>query len=53
VLLSAAAFGTLAIIAKLGYRAGLQPAQLLSLRFLFAAAGVGVLGLGGVGFRHR
>ena len=39
-LLSAAAFGTLAIIAKLGYQAGLQPAQLLSLRFLFAGAGM-------------
>ncbi len=44
-LLSAAAFGTLAIIAKLGYRAGLQPAQLLSLRFLFAAAGMLVVAL--------
>jgi drug/metabolite transporter (DMT)-like permease len=40
VLLSAAAFGTLAIIAKLGYQAGLQPAQLLSLRFLIASGGM-------------
>jgi drug/metabolite transporter (DMT)-like permease len=40
VLLSAVAFGTLAIIAKLGYRAGLQPAQLLSLRFLIAGVGM-------------
>jgi drug/metabolite transporter (DMT)-like permease len=40
VLLSAVAFGTLAIIAKLGYRAGLQPAQLLSLRFLIAGGGM-------------
>jgi drug/metabolite transporter (DMT)-like permease len=40
VLLSAVAFGTLAIIAKLGYRAGLQPAQLLSLRFLIAGMGM-------------
>jgi drug/metabolite transporter (DMT)-like permease len=40
VLLSAVAFGTLAIIAKLGYNAGLQPAQLLSLRFLIAGAGM-------------
>ena len=39
-LLSATAFGTLAIIAKLGYRAGLQPAQLLSLRFLLAGVGM-------------
>ena len=44
-LLSAAAFGTLAIIAKLGYQAGLQPAQLLSLRFLIAAAGMLVVAL--------
>jgi drug/metabolite transporter (DMT)-like permease len=40
VLLSAVAFGTLAIIAKLGYQAGLQPAQLLSLRFLIAGVGM-------------
>jgi drug/metabolite transporter (DMT)-like permease len=40
VVLSAIAFGTLAIIAKLAYRAGLEPAQLLSLRFLIAAAGM-------------
>lgn len=39
-LLSAVAFGTLAIIAKLGYQAGLQPAQLLSLRFLIAGVGM-------------
>ena len=39
-LLSAVAFGTLAVIVKLGYRAGLQPAQLLSLRFLIAGAGM-------------
>ena len=44
-LLSAVAFGTLAIIAKLGYQAGLQPAQLLSLRFLIAAAGMLVVAL--------
>jgi drug/metabolite transporter (DMT)-like permease len=40
VVLSAIAFGTLAIIAKLAYRAGLGPAQLLSLRFLIASAGM-------------
>jgi drug/metabolite transporter (DMT)-like permease len=45
VLLSAVAFGTLAIIAKLGYRAGLQPAQLLSLRFLLAGGGMLVVAL--------
>jgi drug/metabolite transporter (DMT)-like permease len=45
VLLSAVAFGTLAIIAKLGYRAGLVPAQLLSLRFLLAAAGMLIVSL--------
>jgi len=45
VLLSAVAFGTLAIIAKLAYRAGLVPAQLLSLRFLLAAAGMLIVSL--------
>ena len=45
VLASAVAFGTLAIIAKLGYRAGLAPAQLLSLRFLLAAGGMLVVSL--------
>jgi drug/metabolite transporter (DMT)-like permease len=45
VLLSAVAFGTLAIIAKLAYRAGLQPAQLLSLRFLLAGVGMLVIAL--------
>jgi drug/metabolite transporter (DMT)-like permease len=45
VLLSAVAFGTLAIIAKLAYRAGLQPAQLLSLRFLVGGVGMVVVAL--------
>ena len=40
ILSSAVAFGTLAIIAKLAYRAGLSPPQLLSLRFLFGGAGM-------------
>jgi len=40
VLVSAVAFGTLAIIAKLAYQVGLSPAQLLALRFLFAGAGM-------------
>ena len=37
---SAVAFGSLAIIAKLAYGAGLEPAQLLSLRFLGASVGM-------------
>jgi drug/metabolite transporter (DMT)-like permease len=40
VLVSAAAFGTLAILAKLAYAAGLRLEQLLAFRFLFAAAGM-------------
>jgi len=47
VLASAVAFGTLAIIAKLAYRSGIVPAQLLSLRFLFAVL-VGAPVLAGV-----
>jgi drug/metabolite transporter (DMT)-like permease len=45
VLASAVAFGTLAIIAKLGYAAGLVPAQLLSFRFMLGAAGMLVVSL--------
>ncbi len=40
VLASAAAFGTLAIFAKLGYGAGLSPQQLLTSRFVIAGAGM-------------
>ena len=39
-LISAAAFGTLAILAKLAYAAGMSVAQLLSYRFALATAGM-------------
>jgi drug/metabolite transporter (DMT)-like permease len=40
VLVSATAFGTLSILAKLGYRAGLGTEQLLAIRFVLAAIGM-------------
>ena len=43
VLMSATAFGTLAIFAKLGYAAGLGTQQLLAFRFALAALGMVVL----------
>ena len=43
VLVSATAFATLAIFAKLGYAAGLQTQQLLAFRFVLAALGMVVL----------
>jgi drug/metabolite transporter (DMT)-like permease len=45
VLLSATAFGTNAIFAKLAYRAGLGTTQTLAFRFLLAAAGMWALAL--------
>ena len=45
-LVSATCFGTLAIFAKFGYRAGFGPEQLLALRFITAA--VGMLGVAAV-----
>jgi drug/metabolite transporter (DMT)-like permease len=45
VLVSATAFGTNAIFAKLAYRAGLGTTQLLAFRFLLAAAGMWGLAL--------
>jgi len=45
VLVSATCFGTLAIFAKLGYRAGFGPEQLLANRFLAGAAGMVVVAL--------
>ncbi|GAC1656543.1 MAG: EamA family transporter [Candidatus Dormibacteraceae bacterium] len=43
VLVSAVSFGTLAILAKLGYRAGLGPEQLLTFRFLLGSIGMAVV----------
>ncbi len=40
VLLSALAFGTLAILVKVGYQVGLGPEQLLTFRFALAGAGM-------------
>jgi len=40
VLVSALCFGTLAILAKLGYRAGLDAQQIVTFRFLVGAAGM-------------
>ncbi|HLQ60530.1 MAG TPA: DMT family transporter [Candidatus Acidoferrales bacterium] len=45
VLVSAACFGTLAILAKFGYAAGLHLEELLAYRFLIAAAGLWLLAL--------
>jgi drug/metabolite transporter (DMT)-like permease len=45
VLASAASFGTLPILVKYAYAAGLTPLQVLSYRFLLAAAGLHALGL--------
>jgi drug/metabolite transporter (DMT)-like permease len=45
VLVSATAFGTLAIFAKIGYAAGLGTEQTLAFRFLIAAIGMLVLAL--------
>jgi drug/metabolite transporter (DMT)-like permease len=45
VLISATAFGTLSILAKLAYRAGLGTEQLLAFRFVLAAIGMWVLAL--------
>ncbi|HXD81794.1 MAG TPA: DMT family transporter, partial [Candidatus Acidoferrum sp.] len=45
VLVSATAFGTLAIFAKLGYAAGLGTEQILAFRFLLAAIGMIALAL--------
>ncbi|MEO8745547.1 MAG: DMT family transporter [Candidatus Dormiibacterota bacterium] len=45
VLVSATAFGSLAIFAKLGYAAGLGTEQLLAFRFLFAAIGMWLLAM--------
>jgi drug/metabolite transporter (DMT)-like permease len=45
VLISATAFGTLAIFAKLGYASGLGTEQTLAFRFLFAAIGMFCLAL--------
>lgn len=45
VLVSATAFGTLAIFAKLGYASGLGTEQTLAFRFLIAAIGMVVLAL--------
>lgn len=39
-LISAVCFGTLAILAKLGYRAGLDAQQIVTFRFLVGAAGM-------------
>ncbi|MHB8614080.1 MAG: DMT family transporter [Candidatus Dormibacteraceae bacterium] len=46
VLVSATAFGTLAIFAKLGYASGLGTEQTLAFRFLIAAIGMVVLAMG-------
>jgi hypothetical protein len=45
VLVSATAFGSLAIFAKLAYASGLRTAQLLAFRFLLAAVGMCILAM--------
>ena len=45
VLISATAFGTLSILAKLAYDTGLGTFQLLAFRFVLAAGGIWVLAL--------
>jgi drug/metabolite transporter (DMT)-like permease len=54
-LISAAGFGTIAILAKLAYAGGMTVAQLLSLRFLLATIGVFVLSciVGGSPFKIK
>lgn len=46
---AASAFGTMAVLGKLAYRAGLTAEQLLSLRSLVAAAGLGTIATISVG----
>jgi drug/metabolite transporter (DMT)-like permease len=57
VLVSATAFGTNAIFAKLAYAAGLATTQVLALRFLLAAVGMWglaiALGQNPIGFKRR